>query len=388
MATDERPDSPAVADAAAGLTAAYVHIPFCRRVCPYCDFAVIEGQGDLVARYVAAVLAEIDAEAPLDAPLASVFVGGGTPTAVPARHLGEMVRRLADRLGLAAGAEVSVEANPEDVTPALAEELASYGFTRMSLGVQSFDPRVLAYLGRGHSPEQAAAGVATALDVFPSVNVDLMFGSPGESVASWRRSVDTALDSGTHHLSVYALTVERGTPLSRRVAGGAPAPDPDDQAAKYEIAVAAAESAGLIRYETSNMARHGHACVYNLVTWAQGEYCAFGNGAHRHRSGRRSWNVARVDRYIERIEAGELAVSGEETLDPWGREVERALLGIRRASGVSVGVVGRRLLESEAGRRLASAGVVVERDGRLVVARPLLGDEVARSLLAVGPSDC
>jgi oxygen-independent coproporphyrinogen-3 oxidase len=347
---------------------------------------VVEGQDDLRSPYLAALIAEIQREPRFTRPLDAVFVGGGTPTAVDPVDLGRVIAALDDRLGLAPDAEISLEANPEDLTPRVAAALADQGFNRISLGVQSFDPVVLQALGRRHDPDMAAEAISAALSTFPSVNVDLIFGTPGEAVSSWRDSVGRALGTGVHHLSAYALTVERGTPLGRAVQAGAPAPDPDDQAAKYDVVVEAAAAAGLDRYETSNFAMPGHHCRHNLLTWAQGEYAAFGNGAHRHRAGTRSWNVRRLDRYVER--AADSAVSGDETLDPWGREVERVALGLRRAAGVVAGRAGGALLESPEGRRLLDAGVIGAVGDRIVVTRPLLGDEVARTLLALQPGDC
>ena len=384
MPTDHTsPDDPGLADRAATWVGAYVHIPFCRHVCPYCDFAVIEGRHDLRGPYLEALTAEIAGDDPFDRPLDAVFVGGGTPTSIDPESLGRVLRVLADRFGLAEGAEVSVEANPEDLDEGVSERLVSAGFNRVSLGVQSFDPSVLAALGRHHSPDQAEAALGAAREAFDSVNVDLIFGTAGESPASWRASVERAVGSGVDHLSVYALTVERGTALAKAVLAGAPAPDPDDQADKYLDAVAIAQPAGLIRYETSNFARAGHGCRYNLITWAQGEYAAFGNGAHRHRGGVRSWNVRRVDRYLERAPAG--VVSGEERLDPWQRDVERVMVGLRRTAGVAPGWSGRALAESAAGRRLVAAGVLAAEADRLRVLQPLLGDEVTRRLLALDP---
>lgn len=404
------PDDPGLADEAVGWVGAYIHIPFCRRVCPYCDFAVVpiersrssgagqpqsssvsvDGRGtsasgggrDLRAPYVDAVLSEIAGDEPFDRPLDAVFVGGGTPTSLDPADLGRVVAALGSHFGLASGAEVSLEANPEDVTPPLARSLVAAGFNRISLGVQSFDPEVLASLGRQHGPDEAGKAIRAALDAFPSVNVDLIFGTPGESLASWQATVERALGTGIQHLSAYALTVERGTPLGRDVRDGAPAPDPDDQADKHENVVAKARDAGLTRYETSNFARRGHHCRYNLLTWAQGEYAAFGNGAHRHRSGVRSWNVRRVDRYVER--AATSPRSGEEQIEGWAREVERVILGLRRAAGVVAGRAGSALLATPEGRRLREAGIVEDSGGRVVVTRPLLGDEVARTLLALG----
>jgi oxygen-independent coproporphyrinogen-3 oxidase len=386
-----RPDDPFLADDAAEWVGAYVHIPFCRSVCPYCDFAVVALSADGVASdprgpYLEALLEEIALEPRFVRPLDAVFVGGGTPTSMNPADLGRVLAALEARLGLAAGAEVSIEANPEDLLPGFPAALAGVGFNRISLGVQSLDPVVLLSLGRTHDPDEALVAIAEAVGAFASVNVDLIYGTPGESDRSWSDSVARVIDTGIHHLSAYALTVEKGTPLGRAVLAGAAAPDPDDQASKYEIVVAAAEAAGLVRYETSNFARPGHHCRYNLLTWGQGEYAAFGNGAHRHRDGVRSWNVRRVDRYIERAATG--AVSGEERLERWGREVERVAIGLRRVAGVVPGAAGSALLASAAGQRLAAAGVIERWGDRIRVIRPLLGDEVARTLLALPPGDC
>jgi putative oxygen-independent coproporphyrinogen III oxidase len=392
MPTERAPeaaDSPHLADRAAAQRAAYVHVPFCRRVCPYCDFAVVAGREDLIPRYTAALLAEIDRAEPFPAPLHAVSLGGGTPTRLSGNDLASVLQTVTARFPLAGDAEVSIEANPEDWSPVLAEALTSAGYNRVSLGVQSFDPGVLAALGRAHTPEQAAAAVVTARRAgFASIGLDLIYGTPGESDASWRTSLLRALETGVDHLSAYALTIERGTSLSRAVTAGAPAPEPDRQADRYEEAVRLAGEAGLARYETSNFARPGHACRYNLITWAGGEYEGFGSGAHRHRAGSRGWNVRRVERYVERLEKGESPVSGGETLSAWSREQERLVLGLRRAAGVRTGLGGARLLASPAGRRLRETGILVEAEGRLRVARPLLGNEVARAVLALDCGDC
>ncbi len=384
-----RADDPALADGAAELRAFYVHIPFCHRVCPYCDFAVVAGRDDLVERYVAVLVTEIETTAPFDAPIDSIAIGGGTPSRLRPDQLRRIVESIRATHGLAGDAEVSLEANPEDWTPALASDLAAAGFTRVSLGAQSFDPAVLSSLGRAHRPSDSEHAVAAARGAgFRSVNLDLIFGTPGESPASWATSVERALATGVDHLSCYALTVERGTALSRAVAAGAPAPDPDRQADDYETAAAMAAAAGLTRYETSNAAAPGHACRYNLITWAGGEYLGAGNGAHRHRSGVRSWNVRRLERYVEAVESGESPVSGDERLEGWAASQDRMILGLRRTAGVAVGPPTDALLASEWGRRLAEAGVVGVDGGRLRVIRPLLGDEVARAVLAVDGPDC
>lgn len=382
----EAPDSPALADGAAFLVAAYVHIPFCRRRCPYCDFAVAEmGDGE---RLTSALVAEIGRCQPFAGPLDAVFFGGGTPSALEPELLGRILESLRHRFGLAAGAEVSLEANPEDLTPALARALVGCGFNRISLGVQSLDDEVLRSLGRGHDGVQGRAALDAARSAFPSVNADLIFGTPGETPESWEASLRGVIESGIDHLSTYALTVERGTALSRSVAAGAPAPDPDGQADSYLMALGVATEAGLVRYETSNFARPGHACVYNLITWAQGEYEGFGNGAHRHRDGMRSRNLWRLDRYLEKVEAGSSPVAGNERVDGASAEVERLMLGLRRAAGVSLGRCGAVLLASPGGKRLLDAGVIAVEGDRLRVSRPLLGDEVSRELLAIDLDEC
>ncbi len=381
------PDSVELAESAASRVAAYVHIPFCRQICSYCDFAVVAGT-DLADRYVAAVCAEIEAAEPFPGRLSAVAFGGGTPTALGWRELERVLGAIEARFGFEADVEMSLEANPEDVTPAGVRNLRAAGFRRISLGVQSFDDAVLTALGRTHSADLARQAVATARGVFDSVSVDLIFGTPGETLESWRSSVSIALETGIDHLSTYSLTVERGTPLSRAVAAGAPEPDSDLQADEWLLATELAAEGGMIRYETSNHARPGHAVVYNLVTWGQGEYVAFGNAAHQHRDGVRSWNVRRVDRYLERIERGEGAESGREQLDRWESEVERVMLGLRRAAGVILGSAGERLLASERGGAALEAGILGVAGDRLMINRPLLGDEVSRALLALAPADC
>lgn len=392
MTTDAaaRPDDPVLADRAAGWRGAYIHIPFCHRVCPYCDFAVVAGRDDLRDRYIDALITEIGMAEPFSGgPLDAVSFGGGTPSRLTAGALARVLEALAARFGMAGDAEVSLEANPEDWTQVLACGLVAAGFTRVSLGAQSFDPTVLAELGRAHTPEGTRRAVGIAGDAgFGSINLDLIFGSPGETGASWEGSVATALECGVDHLSTYALTVERGTALSKAVLAGGSAPDPDTQADRYETMLGPVGEAGLIRYETSNHAAGGHACRYNLLTWAQGEYEAFGTGAHRHRNGARSWNVRRIDRYLERVEAGFRPESGGETLEGFALDGERVVLGLRRAAGVVAGEAGAALLASRDGGRLVDAGILSERHGRLVVARPLLGDEVARAVLALTVDDC
>ena len=383
-----QPDSPGLVDAAAHWRSAYVHIPFCASRCPYCDFAVVtveEGGTDETAeRYVQAVIAEIAME-PAFGPIDAVNLGGGTPSRLSAGQLGRIVTMLDDRHGLATGVEISLEANPEDWTEQYGAAIVDIGFTRVSFGVQSFDPAVLASLGRGHTPEQGAAAVRSATDQFVTVNVDLIYGTPGESAASWEETVDRTLSLEPEHLSAYALTVERGTALSRSIDGGAPAPDPDDQADKYEHLLARAPEVRLVRYEVSNWCQPGHHSRYNLSIWAMGEFVGFGLGAHDHRDGRRSHNVRRFDEYLSMVESGVRPRSGSERLSAADAERERVAIGLRLVAGVEAGEHGLRFLKAAEGQRHLEAGTVTRKGNRIVVERPLLTDAVARATLSVSP---
>lgn len=365
--------------------AVYVHVPFCAAVCPYCDFAVVAGRDDLSTRYLEAVVAEIEMSARWR-PLDSVFFGGGTPSRVDPGLLAAVLAALGDRHGMVPGAEVSLEVNPEDVDEGRAASWQEAGFNRVSLGAQSFDPVVLAALGRRHDGRTVTeAVVALRRAGFDNLSLDLIFGTPGESDDSWLATLRRALATGVDHVSCYALTVEAGTPLGRAVRAGAAAPDPDVQADRYQTADRVLGEAGLRRYEVSNWCRPGHQCRYNLTVWAQGEYEAYGNGAHRHRNGVRSRNIRRVEAYIERVERGERPVAGAEPLEGWERELDRLFVGLRRTEGVRPGPGVEALLSDPRSRALVEHGVIEVGEGRLRVARPLLGDEVSRLVLDLSP---
>jgi oxygen-independent coproporphyrinogen-3 oxidase len=369
----------------AGDAAAYVHIPFCSAVCPYCDFAVVAGADHKIGRYMDAVVAEISMSRRWR-PLDSVYFGGGTPSHVGPAHLERILDALSSHHGLTAGAEISLEANPEDFSPSRATELLAAGFNRVSFGAQSFDDTVLARLGRRHTGDHIESSFSSARSAgFDNVSLDLIFGTPVESDASWETTLMRAVALEPDHVSCYALTVEPGTPLHREVKAGAMAPDPDTQADRYEMAEQVLGAASLSRYEVSNWSRPGRECRYNLTVWAQGEYEAYGNGAHRFVDGVRSHNVRRLDAYIERIEQGERPVSGAEPVRGWEGEIDRLFVGLRRTVGVGPGPGVDALLETAGGDRLRDAGVIEVSGGRLVVRRPLLTDEVHRQVLDLSP---
>lgn len=385
------PDSVELAEAARAWKSAYVHIPFCLRRCPYCDFAIVDESvsgRSLVSRYVAAVHHEIGME-PGVGELDAVNFGGGTPSRLSPDELGSIVERLHTTYGFAEDVEISLEANPEDWNDEIAAGLARSGFTRVSFGAQSFDGEVLAVLGRNHDSTDVAAAVASARAAgFRSVSIDLIFGHGAESDASWERSVNQALELEPDHISTYALTVEVGTALARAINGGALPPDEDVQADRYERFIEIAEPAGLRRYEVSNHARSGHACRYNLSTWANGEYIAFGLGAHDHRDGQRARNKTRIDDYLRTVEAGVRPRAGVEDLDEAAEERDRLMLGLRLACGASLTPTAQRFLASPAGRSLLENGIIAKVSDRIVVLQPMLTDAVAREALSVSTDDC
>jgi oxygen-independent coproporphyrinogen-3 oxidase len=377
--------TPAEADSFADAPAVYVHIPFCAAICPYCDFAVVAGQDDLTGRYVDAVVAEIGMSRQWRS-LESIYFGGGTPSHLDPALLGRILEALKDKHGISSGAEISLEANPEDFTTEKARHLNASGFNRVSFGAQSFDPGVLAALGRRHAPSRIAASVQAARWAgFASVSLDLIYGTPEERTTSWQKTLRQALDLMPEHISCYALTVERGTPLSRAVIDGAKAPDPDVQARRYEAADTVLSDAGLSRYEVSNWARPGFECRYNMTVWGQGEYEAYGNGAHGFRDGRRFRNIRRLDAYMGAVESDDLPRAGEETVAGWDAELDRLFVGLRRSVGVARGPGTDTLLESEDGRRLLEAGVVEDGTDRLRIVKPLLTDAVHRSVIGLHP---
>ncbi|MPZ52024.1 MAG: radical SAM family heme chaperone HemW [Acidimicrobiia bacterium] len=369
---------------------AYIHIPFCSRVCPYCDFAVVAGADDLIDRYVSAVVSEIRRAGPWRT-LGAVYIGGGTPSHIPPDRLGEILAALQDVVGIESAAEVSMEANPEDWEPAVSNGFRAAGANRVSFGAQSLNNSELVFLGRRHGPREVTTAVRAARNSgFERVSVDLIFGSPigspdGGGLDHWETSLRGALDLGIDHLSCYALTVEQGTPFSRAVKRGAPAPDGDIQADMWELAESLAPEFGLDRYEVSNWSEPGSECLYNLAVWAQGEYLAYGNGARRFVDGERSRNYRRLDAYLDAIEGVRSPVAGKEQIDGWDAELERIFLGMRRATGVAHGPGVDALLTSAEGARLVAAGVVDLVEGRLLVTRPLLTDMVERVVLDMDP---
>ena len=361
----------------------YVHVPFCATRCGYCDFNTYV-PGDRVDRagFVDAVLAEwrladrVLGGAP---PAATVFLGGGTPTLLDDAELA----RLLDAIPRADGAEVTVEANPDTLDPARLRALRRAGATRISIGMQSAAPRVLATLERTHTPGAAVAAARQARDAgFEHVSLDLIYGTPGEDDADWAASLAAVIDAEVDHVSAYALSVEPGTRLHARVRDGRlPPPDDGVQAARYRQADAALAAAGLRWYEISNWAVDDRArCAHNLGYWRSHDWWGLGPGAHSHVGGVRWWNVLHPGRYAAAAASDRSPAAGRERLSAGQRRTERTMLGVRLAAGLALdGPVpaARRL----AGAGLLDAGALSGGVARLTLDGRLLADHVARELL-------
>ncbi|HEY2997904.1 MAG TPA: radical SAM family heme chaperone HemW [Acidimicrobiales bacterium] len=307
-------------------------MPFCAARCDYCAFATWTDRHHLQQSYLDACRRDIEREVAAGLPAAtSVFVGGGTPSLVDPAALVAVL----DAVPRAPGCEVTVECNPDTVTPELVAAYAAGGVNRVSLGVQSMVGHVLAALGRTHDPANVRRAVTLVREAgIPTFNLDLIYGGAGETVDDWRRTLDGALALDPPHVSAYALTVEPGTPLADDPSRH---PDDDDQADKYQAAADAMEAAGLAWYEISNWARPGHECRHNRLYWSMGDYQAFGCAGHSHRAGRRFWNVRTPERYIEAVTAGRSPEAAGERLDPGERRIEALQLAVRTSAGVPAG---------------------------------------------------
>jgi oxygen-independent coproporphyrinogen-3 oxidase len=365
-----------------------VHVPFCLTRCHYCDFVTYTGMEGLRRPYAAALLEEaalavagLGAEPPV---ATSVFVGGGTPTLLPPDDLARVLGRLRQLLGLAPGAEVTVEANPETVDEAMAEGLASAGVTRVSMGAQSFDDRVLAALGRVHDAGRVGQAVATLRAAgVPAVNLDLIYGGPGEGAGSWAATLEAAVALAPEHLSAYALTIEPATKFGRLVAAGRmPEPAEDDLADRYDTACAALAAAGYAHYEVSNWAREGHASRHNLTYWRRGRYLGLGAGAHEFDGAVRRWNVNGVPDYLNRVREGRRPTAGRERLDPDQARFEALALRLRTSGGLDPEEA--RALgadpDGEEATRLRSAGLLTPGPGLALTEQGMFlhGEVVAR----------
>lgn len=365
----------------------YIHVPFCLRRCGYCDFntytATDLGAGASRGHYAQMVIREMalirqwQCDHGIEEPAAStVFFGGGTPTVLAAADLVAMVDVIRAIWGLTPDAEITTEANPDTVDEAYIAELADGGFTRISFGMQSAVPHVLATLDRTHTPSNVAAGVDAATMAGLRSSVDLIYGAPGESLEDWRTSVEAALDLGVHHISAYALTVEPTTKMGRRIAAGTlPKPDDDDEAAKYELADELFTQAGLDWYEISNWARPGYESRHNLGYWRNVDWAGLGPGAHSHYRchavssngyGLRSWDIAHPRLWGVAINEHRVPWADSERITAEENLEELIILGLRMREGLDLERIDR-VIAVDRLTPMIEEGLVTVVDGRRVV---------------------
>ena len=372
----------------------YLHVPFCATRCGYCDFNTYTASelgtaaGAGRAGYIDAAIAELELARRVlgeDVPeVSTIFVGGGTPTLLPPEDLGRFVAAVRTRFGLSADAEITTESNPESIDADGLRRLVDLGFTRVSFGMQSAVPYVLTVLDRVHTPGRPAAAVAEAKAAgFAHTSLDVIFGTPGESLQDWETSVRAVIEAEPDHVSAYALIVEEGTRLNARIRRGELAmPDDDDAADKYELAEQRFGAAGFGNYEISNWARTPAArCRHNLAYWRGDHWWGIGPGAHSHVGGVRWWNVKHPQAYATRIDSGVSPAYAREALTAEDRRVERVLLELRLADGLDRAV----LTASEQARLpdLVQRELIVEREQTLILTQRgrLLADGVIRDLL-------
>jgi oxygen-independent coproporphyrinogen-3 oxidase len=376
--------------------AAYVHVPFCAHHCGYCDFAVATGADERIDEYVAAIGRELELFLGEPRPVETIFIGGGTPTYLSAAQLDRLLgtintwfpRRL--RLcGVARpqAAEYSIESTPESLTANKVAVLADHGVNRVSIGVQSFDPRALTVLERIHAPADVPRAVDVVRKRIDNISLDLIFGVPGQTLADWDADLRRALALAPDHVSTYGLTYEKGTPLwKQRRRGVVMALDEDAELAMYLHALDTLDAAGLHRYEVSNHARPGRECQHNRTYWANWAYYGVGVGAARYVGGTREINTRNLPIYMERIAAGRAATFESETLNAEERARETIGTQLRRAEGIDREQFRDQTgfsFDDLAGPRLAehvAAGFVADKDGSVSLTRT--GVCVADSLIA------
>ncbi|QYB05273.1 radical SAM family heme chaperone HemW [Rhodococcus sp. USK10] len=367
----------------------YVHVPFCATRCGYCDFNTYTagelGTAASPQSWMEGLRRELDLAAQMTGAPAvdTVFVGGGTPSLLGGDGLADVLGAVRSSFGLADGAEVTTESNPESTSPEFFERLLAGGFTRISLGMQSAAQHVLKVLDRTHTPGRAVAAALEARAAgFGHVNLDLIYGTPGERDEDLDLSLDAVLSAGVDHVSAYALIVEDGTALARKVRRGElPAPDDDVLASRYERIDARLAEAGLTWYEVSNWAREDAACRHNLGYWDGGDWWGAGPGAHSHVGGVRWWNVKHPARYADQLAAGSLPVGGSEQLTEEDVHVERVMLTARLRTGLPVAELDD--AERRAAETVVADGLLVRAGEQLVLTDRgrLLADAVVRTVL-------
>ncbi len=372
-----------------GAAAVYVHFPFCRHICTYCDFDTFAGIDDLIGRYVDAAVVQVQGSPHIGA--TSLYVGGGTPSIMEPSHAASLVKMCRHRFGLTDDAEATIELNPTDGS---LERLAGFraaGFNRLSIGVQSTDSGLLKLLGRRHRHEDTVAAVDAARRAgFQNVSLDLIYGVPRQTLETWKETLEAVMELGVEHLSCYMLTVEPGTPMERGVSKSIlRLPDEEAVVAMYEHAAERLRAAGYVRYEISNWAIPGRESRHNITYWCNGQYLGIGAGAAGYWNGRRYKILPSVQRYIDGVSSGRIPLAEDECVTARRAMSDTLILGLRLAEGVSATDFEARFGEPPDARfgdalGWAEAGGLLERSGgrfRLTGRGILLSNELFERLL-------
>jgi len=367
----------------------YVHIPYCIKRCGYCDFNTYTPNElqdgatlEIVSNdYIDAVLKELQS-APTDA-VPTIFFGGGTPSLLPAADLGRVISAIRDRNGLTDDCEITLEANPDSVTPEKMRQYLDAGFNRISFGMQSAVPHVLATLDRTHNPDNVAKAVEMARDAgFSSVSVDLIYGTPGESLEDWRISIESALALGVDHISAYALIVETGTKLAAQIKrGDISMPNDDLMADMYLLVNQLCNQAGLQWYELSNWSKPGHECRHNIAYWENKNWWGLGPGAHSHIDGKRFWNLKHPTTYKTKLFGGESPILDSEILTKEQMRDESIMLAIRMREGIDISSLTPTQLERIESYRESGHVSMVDKHLQLSPQGRLIADRIVRELV-------
>lgn len=360
----------------------YVHIPFCARICPYCAFYKERPDSSQTQRFCEALLAELDEwRARLRVTPETIFIGGGTPTALTTAQLEYLLGGFRDRLDLSAMREWTVEANPGSVSPRKAGALRRLGVSRISLGVQSWDDELLTLLGREHNAAQAEASFHILREAgFTNLNIDLMFGLPGQTLAQWEATLQKTIALGPDHISTYCLTYEEGTEFFARQLRGEFREDPDSDASFLESAMRLLENAGFEHYEISNYARTGYASAHNQGYWAGEDYLGIGPSAFSTVGLERYQNISDYRRYSDLVLAGGSSISSTEILTPQLKRAERIALSLRTGNGIASSELNQWPSER---REFEELGLLKDVEGNCVLTRrgKLLADSVAAAFV-------
>ena len=326
----------------------YIHAPFCKSKCIYCDFNSYAGVDHLIKPYVDALLNDISKSENIFNAVESIYIGGGTPLLIGAINIRKILETINDRFCVAKDVEISIEANPESINLSDLLKLRESGVNRLSIGFQSFSDKNLSLLGRIHDTKKAEESFILARDAgFDNINIDMIYGLPGQSLKDWEEELERVMTLGPEHLSLYPLSLEKGTPLKKMVEDNrVDGIDEDKQAEMMEVTfneLLKDRGRGRYRhYEISSYAIEGYDCRHNLSYWSCDDYLGFGAGAHSHRQGMRWWNVKEISDYIERLARGSDPKEGEERLGKESRIAESIFLGLRTMKGADIDSIDKK----------------------------------------------